>query len=123
MNNRLLRFLLVGGICFGINLAILYTGTELFGFHYLVSTIISILVTNILGWLLNRNWTFDAKHREPIRQLLKYLAANSMSYLVSLALMALLVSVLNTNYLLASAIVAVAMALINYALHKNWSFS
>jgi len=122
MRNRLLRFLLVGGICFGINLVILYVGTGLLGFHYLASTVVSILITNIIGWLLNRNWTFDARHREPICQLFKYLSANSMSYFVSLGLMALLVSLLSINYLLASAIIAGLMALLNYMLHKNWSF-
>lgn len=117
------RFLLVGGSCFLINLAILYLCTDLLGIHYLISMLISIIVVNTIGWLANRTWTFTSQNRNKLTEYARYITVNLGSFAFSLTLMAVLVSLLGVHYLLASTLIAAGLTIINFTLHRDWSFS
>lgn len=119
---RLHRFLVVGGTCFAVNMGVLYVGTEWLGFHYLVSMAISIVVANSLGWALNRQWTFGATPSYWLHEYVRYFSVNLLSFGFSLLAMAVLVSGLGWNYLFASALLAAVMTLVNFVLHRDWSF-
>jgi putative flippase GtrA len=119
---RLLRFLTVGGLCFVTNLAVLYGGTDLLGWHYLLSMALSIVVANTLGWLLNRRWTFGGSERPWWAEYARYMSVSLSSTLISLILMFIGVSLLGIHYLLASAVIAVGMLLFNFIAHRDWSF-
>ena len=122
-DRRWLRFVLVGGTCFLANLVVLYVGTDVLGWHYLVSMAASIAVANSLGWLLNRGWTFRSTNVRRLPEFARYLAVNLAATVVSLALMALLVSGLGVHYLLASALLAAVFMVINFIAHRDWSFA
>lgn len=122
-DKRLLRFILVGGICFATNLLVLYVGTEELGLHYLFSMALSILVANSLGWMLNRRWTFTDSGIQCWKEYSRYMSVSLSSTLISLGLMILLVDMLNLHYLLASATIAAAMTIVNFVLHRDWSFA
>jgi len=53
-----LRFIGVGGLCYSSNLLILFFLVELLNWSYQAAVAISIVVTNALGWYLNRNFVF-----------------------------------------------------------------
>lgn len=122
-NKRLVRFVTVGGVCFLTNLAVLYGGTSLLGYHYLISMLVSILVANTLGWFLNRCLTFKRSRFSWRVEYLRYLSVSFTSTLISLLLMFVCVSVLLMNYLISSALIALTMLLFNYVAHRDWSFS
>lgn len=117
------RFLLVGGSCFLINLIILYLCTDLLGIHYLISMLISIIVVNSIGWLANRTWTFTSQNRNKLTEYARYLTVNLGSFALSLALMAVMVSALGVHYLIASTLIAAGLTIINFSLHRDWSFN
>lgn len=117
------RFLIVGGVCFCANLLVLYVGTGLLGLHYLVSMLISIVVANSLGWLLNRVWSFRSRDIARAAEYLRYLSVTFVSSAVSFVLMALLVGVFGVHYLLASGLIAAGMTILNFLAHRGWSFS
>jgi len=121
-DRRYYRFITIGGLCFLVNLATLYVATDLFGLHYLVSMVISILIANTLGWALNRRWTFSTTQMPALVEFSRYLSANIGLFAINLALMAILVSALNVHYLMASAILAVCMTILNFTIHRDWSF-
>lgn len=121
-DRRLPRFVMVGGVCFVTNLLVLYVGTDMLGLHYLLSMLFSILVANTLGWFLNRRWTFSASGLQWWTEYGRYIGVGLSSTLVSLLLMVLAVTVIGIHYLLASALVAVLMLLVNFWAHGRWSF-
>lgn len=120
---RWARFLIVGGVCFSVNLVVLYAGTDLLGVHYLWATLASLWITNTLGWLLNRRWTFASRAPAAFAEYCRYLTVNLSSFALGMALMALLVGLLGIHYLVANACIAFAMALGNFLAHRSWSFS
>jgi len=123
INWQLMRFACVGGVCFFTNLAVLYCGTELLGWHYLLSMAASIVIANTLGWLLNRRWTFIGGTLSWWKEYIRYMSISLSSILISLFLMAVCVSALGINYLLASGGIAILMLLGNYIAHRDWSFA
>jgi putative flippase GtrA len=121
-NRRFPRFLVVGTTCFAVNLGILQLGTGILGAHYFVSLAASTIITNGLGFALNRRWTFEAQQGHFWFQLASYYGVNCGTFALNFILMGLLVSGLKINYLLASAFLGIAFTLVNFFLHGRWSF-
>lgn len=119
---RLLRFSITGGICFSVNFGVLYAGTELLHLHYAVSLLLSVLVVNWIGLLLNRRWTFESTRNPFWADAFRYWSANALSALGVLAATALLVEVLHMHYLLANVLLAVLFLIGNFLLHQSWTF-
>jgi len=122
-NKALIRFVMVGGVCFATNFAVLFCGTGVFGWHYLISMAVSIVVANTLGWLLNRRWTFAESGDPWWKEYFRYLSVSLSSTLIGLGLMVLCVSVMSIHYLLSNAMVSLLMLLFNFIAHRDWSFS
>lgn len=119
---ELVRFAVVGTLCFAAGFVSLYLLTEIAGLHYLVSMCMSMVIVNLLGWLLNRVWTFKSRSIQVKAEFGRYFVVNLFGFGVTLALMALLVSGLGVHYLAASVVVAILVMLVNFVAHKNWSF-
>jgi putative flippase GtrA len=119
---ELFRFAIVGTFCFGAGIASLYVLTEYGQIHYLLSMAISLLIVNLIGWALNRVWTFESRTQDTKQEFARYLAVNVAGFGITLLLMAVLVSGFGMNYLIASMIVAALMMLANFIIHRNWSF-
>ena len=52
------RFLAVAALGAAINGAIVYTGTEILGMHYLAAQVIATSIVVWSGFVLNRRWSF-----------------------------------------------------------------
>lgn len=122
-NSAFGRFLTVGAFCFALNLAVLYVLVDRCGAHYLVAMLVSIVLANGSGFLLNRRFTFAGQARNFWGELGRYFTVNLGAFALNLALMALLVSGFHLPYLWASALLGIAFASVNFVLHRNWSFA
>ena len=78
---------------------------------------------NVVGFVLNRKWSFLAAHEHPLRQLLRYLTVATVAVVTSVALFALLTEALGLHYLLASLVVSALFAAANFLAHFHWSFA
>jgi putative flippase GtrA len=119
---KLVRFASVGGGCYLLGLALLYVGTAYLGIHYLISMAAALVLVNLVGWYLNRKWTFGVANEQPATELGRYFLVNGMSFLATLGIMSILVSGAGINYLVASAIAAVFMVIFNFMIHGHWTF-
>ena len=114
------RFLALGAFCFALNLGILFVLLDGLGLHYMLALLVSLVVSNGSGFLLNRRFTFAAQAHDVWRELRRYFAVNMGGFALN---MALLVSGLKMPYLWAKALLGVAFASVNFLLHSNWSFA
>lgn len=115
-------FAAVGGFCALLSLAILWLLTSWLGVHYLVSTMITFLITTPVGFWLNKLLTFRTRREYARIEWPRYFLIMSISFGNSLALMYLLVSVLGLWYLLANVIVIGLLLAFNFLTHDRWSF-
>lgn len=119
---RFAAFVLVGGICLALNVAVLWILTSQLGLHYLVSTLLAFFTITPLGFLLNKVLTFRTRRELAPIELPRYFAAMAASLAANLALMYLLVSLLGVWYVLASVLVAVTLVVVNFLTSDRWSF-
>lgn len=119
---RFAAFVVVGGVCLGLNTLALWALTAALGLHYLVSTLIAFSLITPFGFLLNKVITFRTRRERAVIELPRYFAAMAASLAANLALMYLLVSVLGVWYVAASIAVALILVVVNFLTSDRWSF-
>jgi putative flippase GtrA len=119
---KLIAFLMVGGFCTLLNLAVQWFFTSWVGLHYLISTLISFFAITPVGFWLNKLHAFATPRALARAELPRYFATMALSLGVNLALMYVLVSLLGLWYLAAAAVVTVLLVAANFVTHDRWSF-
>ncbi len=119
---RVLRFLLVGAVMTVCNIVLLWLLIDLLGMPLLAACTLSFFVLNLLGYLVNKGFTFRLPVHPEWRELLRYYSVMAVSLAINLALMALLVTRWNWHYLIASVVVTILLAAFNYLGHAGFTF-
>lgn len=120
---QLLKFGVVGGSGYLINLAVFAALAGVLGLHHLVAAVGAFCVALANNFLWNRHWTFDAGHGHPGFQAVRFFAVSVAALLVNLVVLEALISGASMGDLPAQAIaVAVAMPF-NFLGNKLWTFA
>jgi putative flippase GtrA len=120
---QLLKFGIVGGSGYLINLAVFAVLAGALGLHHLLAAIGAFCVALANNFLWNRHWTFDAGHGHPGFQAARFFAVSVAALLINLVVLEILVSSGSMGDLAAQAIaVAVAMPF-NFLGNKLWTFA
>jgi putative flippase GtrA len=120
---QLLKFGLVGGSGYLINLAVFAVLAGGLGLHHLLAAVGAFCVALTNNFLWNRHWTFDAGHGHPGFQAARFFAVSVAALLINLVVLEVLVSGASMGDLAAQAIaVAVAMPF-NFLGNKLWTFA
>ena len=120
---QLVKFCLVGGSGYVVNLTVFAVCVELLGFHHLLAATIAfvVAVTNNFGW--NRYWTFRAQAGHAGFQAARFFAVSIAAFLVQASVLELLVSVAGLPELAAQATSVAAAMPLNFIGNKMWSFA
>ena len=119
---RITRFGTVGAVCALLNVALLWLMTDKLGLHYLISTAVAFLLTNLLGFLLNRWYSFRSTSKAVAKEAGRYYIAMAGSFTAAVGMMYVLVDLLRIHYLVSSIVVSALFFLWNYAVHLSWTF-
>ena len=117
------RFLLVGGATAALSalaIAVLVEGARL---NPVVAASVVALGANLVGFVLNRKWSFLAFHERPLPQLMRYLCVSLVAFVTSVALFAFLTQRAGLHYVIASLVVSALFAAANFLAHLHWSFA
>lgn len=120
---QLLKFGVVGGSGYLINLAVFAVLAGIFDLHHLAAAVGAFCVALANNFLWNRHWTFEAGHGHPGFQAARFFAVSVAALLINLAVLEMLISGASMGDLPAQAIaVAVAMPF-NFLGNKLWTFA
>ena len=119
---QLARFGSVGLLCACISIAVLLGLCELAHMNYLVAFLISFLVANICGYLLNGHFTFGASNNLKRKSFVVYVLVNCASLAINSLALRILVEVFGVWYLTATIAIAVVNAPINFIAHRALSY-
>ena len=119
------RFLLVGATGLGVNSLALAAFTELAGIHYVLSAAIATQVSTLWNFGLTERWVFGKREagRSFWQRLVSFLTMNNLMLLLRGPIMALLVSQLGVNYIIANLVSLFAMTVLRYLLADKWIWS
>ncbi len=120
---QLLKFGLVGGSGYLINLAVFSVLADSVGLHHIPAAICAFTVALTNNFFWNRHWTFDSGDGHAGFQAARFLAVSIGALLINLVVLEVLISGASMGDLGAQAIaVAVAMPF-NFLGNKLWTFA
>jgi dolichol-phosphate mannosyltransferase len=119
---QLVKFGIVGGTGYVVNLAVFAALVKAAGIHHIVAAILAFCVAVTNNFLWNRGWTFRGTTGHAGFQAARFLVVSLVGLGVNLIVLALLADVVGMGDIPAQAIsVAVAMP-VNFIGNKLWTF-
>ena len=119
---QLVRFGLVGGVGFIVNLAVYTLFVHSFGVDYRAANVVAWLVAVLNNFVLNRHWTFDAGAGRARSQAVRFLVVSLVAEAFSLLLLTLFVEGASIAKVPAQALAVAASMPLNFLGNKLWSF-
>lgn len=120
---QLLKFGLVGGSGYLINLAVFALLTDNLGMHHVAAAVgaFAVAVTNNFLW--NRHWTFGPGDGPAHFQAARFFTVSLASLALNIAILQLLLSTHATGELTAQAIAVAAAMPFNFLGNRLWTFA
>lgn len=115
---QLFRFGVVGGLAFLIDSGVLFLLTEYLGVYYLISSVISFVVSLIFNYILSIFWVFDVKRKQTIKEIVIFVVLSVIGLLVNQAVMYLGVDIFSIHYMLCKIISTLIVMIYNFATRK-----
>jgi putative flippase GtrA len=119
---QLVKFCIVGGTGYVVNLAVYSLLVGVFEIHYIPAAVCSFLVAVTNNYFWNRHWTFRAQRGHVAYQGARFLVVSTLALGANLVVLHLLVSA-GLGEIPAQAIAIVLVTPINFIGNKLWSFS
>jgi len=119
---QLVRFGLVGGVGFIVNVAVYALLVHSTGLDYRAASVVAWLVAVINNFVFNRHWTFDAREGRAHFQALRFLVVSIVAEAFSLLVLTLLVQGAHVAKIPAQALAVAASMPLNFLGTKLWSF-
>jgi putative flippase GtrA len=120
---QLVRFGLVGGVGFAVNLLVYALLVHYAKLDYRAANVVAWLVAVVNNFVLNRHWTFDAKGGKAHMQAMRFLLVSLVAEGVSLGLLTALVEGGGVSKVPAQALAVAASMPLNFLGNKLWSFN
>ena len=119
---QLVKFAVVGGSGYVVNLAVFAAAVELGDVHHLVAATMAfvVAVTNNFWW--NRHWTFGARDGHAGFQAARFFSVSVVAFLFGAAVLEVLVNLAGAPEIAAQAVSIVAATPLNFVGNKMWSF-
>lgn len=118
---QLVKFCVVGGIGYVVNLAVYTLLLDVVGLHYISAAVGSFLVAVTNNYTWNRLWTFREQRGGVAYQGARFLIVSTMALVANLAVLHGLVT-LGLGEVVAQAIAIVLVTPVNFVGNKLWSF-
>ncbi len=115
------RFLLVGGLCTGLQYLLLVVLVEQVGFSATLASTIGYLASSVVNYFLNYSFTFNstARHRHSLP---RFLLISLCGLLLNGAITFIGTNVYAANYLVAQATATFVTLLWNFLVNLRWTF-
>lgn len=119
----LIKFSIVGGSGYVINLAVFAVSNGALGINHLLAAVIAFSVAVLNNFIWNRIWTFRSTDVEVGFQALRFLTVSLGSLCLNLALLSLLHELSPISELWCQAIAVAAVMPVNFAFNRAWTFA
>jgi putative flippase GtrA len=123
---QLIKFCVVGGSGFVVNVSVFFVVNHLLGVHHIVAATLAFVVALFNNFWWNRHWTFGqhgARDHHAGFQAARFFTVSVAAFLVALGILQLLVSTTDLPATIAQAISIVAATPLNFVGNKMWTFA
>ena len=119
---QLVRFAVVGGTGFVLNLGVYALCVHALGVPYQAAAVVAWLIAVLNNFVLNRHWTFDASAGRIHFQAIRFFLVSLVAFAFGLLLLTALVELGGVAKVPAQAFAVAASTPLNFLGNKLWSF-
>lgn len=116
--NQILKFGLVGGTAFVIDYVLLYFCTEFLHIHYLISSIISFIVSVIFNYILSIKWVFDVKKKQDVKDFVIFIILSVIGLGINSLIMYVMVEKFGVYYMFSKIVSTAVVMVYNFITRK-----
>jgi len=120
---ELIKFVLVGGSGYVVNLGVFAIATGSMGMHHLAAATVAFLVAVLNNFWWNRHWTFGAADGHAGFQAARFFTVSLFAFVFAAAVLEALVRFTDVPALGAQAISIIVATPLNFVGNKMWSFA
>ena len=117
-----IRFLIVGGISTGVNYAVFFVLLDDLGIRYQLASTCGFLSGVLVGFPLNKAWTYQDSSKMTATVLYSYIAVYLASLVINIAAITVLVGVMHLEPLIANIVTILITTMTNFLGTKFWVF-
>lgn len=122
--SKVARYLMTGCVGLIVNLGSYHLLVAVFGVPYLVGSMIAIVLSTVVGFLLQKYWTFgERSHAAAPRQFALYAALALWNLGLNTLIVFALVEYFALHYLIAQAIGSGVLAVSSFLLYHHYVFA
>jgi dolichol-phosphate mannosyltransferase len=119
---QLIRFATVGASGYVVNLLVFAGCVHGLSIDYRIASVLAFVVSVVNNFWWNRHWTFDAKHKHPVHQGLRFFTVSLVTFGFTYVVLVALVSGPGLPKVIAQALAIVAGTPLSFVGQKLWSF-
>lgn len=119
---QLVKFCLVGGSGYAVNLSVFTLAVAVFGLHHLAGATVAFVVAVMNNFWWNRHWTFGARDGHAGFQAARFFTVSVVAFLFQAGMLQLLVSAGELEEVAAQATSIALATPLNFIGNKMWSF-
>lgn len=123
---QLRRFVIVGALAAGLQIALLWLFVDVAGLNYLVGATVAIEITIVCSYVLNNAWTFRASRNTGVAGYLAGLVKTNLvrgtAIPIQLGVLAALVEWGEMMYLLANVVAILVSGVYRFVLDSRWTW-
>ena len=119
---QLVKFCVVGGSGYVVNLCVFTLGVAVFDLHHLAAATFAFVVAVLNNFWWNRHWTFGAREGHAGFQAARFFTVSVVAFLFQAGMLEILVSVAELPEIGAQAMSVVAATPLNFVGNKMWTF-
>ena len=118
---KIVKYGIVGGGTYLLDLGSLYFFVESLTIHYLVSATMAVIIATFTNYYLNKTWSFN-DGRKMIESLPQYLSLFIFNYLFLILALYIFVEFFGVDYLMVKIFAMSLIIIWNFLLYKNYIY-
>ena len=119
--SKFIRYIIVGLMGTIIHFSTVIFLVELVHLDPVISSCLGFILTVIVSYLFNRNWTFKSTANWN-KQLIKYVVVSCIGFTLNLTIVYITVDILSWYYMYGQLCVIAVIPIVNFTLNNLWTF-
>ena len=118
---EIFSYLFFGGLTFLVNCVTYFLFLRVFGMNYLISNLISWIISVLFAYITNKLWVFQARNKtysETLKELFLFFAARIITLGLDMGSLSFCLEILKTNNIIAKFVSQFIVIVSNYAFSK-----
>ncbi len=118
--NEIINYVIFGVLTTLVSLVTYYLCSKVFHIYYLVSSVISFIISVLFAYVTNKIYVFksDAKGSKVLKELFSFVSSRILSFIIEIVILVILVSVIKLDDMISKIIVQIIVIILNYILSK-----